>query len=81
MTTHLPITWTTRFRGTLLAGALLLGGLTAQAQVDTYQFAPSQGTYTPLTGGTTVSAIQVDDAVSGPISSTQTTTLPAGGAV
>jgi hypothetical protein len=37
------------------------------AQVDTYTFAASQGTFTPVTGGTNVSAIEADDALSGVI--------------
>lgn len=48
----------------LLAGGLLLASK-ANAQVDAYNFTPSAGTYTPLTGGTTVSAIQADDVLSG----------------
>ena len=45
--------------------ALLHFGRAAQAQVDTYTFAPSTGTFTPLVGGTNVSAIQQDDNLSG----------------
>jgi hypothetical protein len=48
----------------LLVSALLLNS-NAQAQVDTYQFTPSSGTFTPLVGGTPESSIQSDDALSG----------------
>ncbi|MBD2713965.1 fibronectin type III domain-containing protein [Microvirga sp. STR05] len=41
---------------------------TAQAQVDTYQFAASQGTFTPLPAtATVVAAVQDDDAISGAV--------------
>ncbi|RTQ53356.1 T9SS type A sorting domain-containing protein [Hymenobacter gummosus] len=55
------------YRAAAVAVATLLGTSAANAQVDTYTFAPSAGTFTPLTGGTTVSAIQTDDAISGVI--------------
>ncbi|MDO7874589.1 T9SS type A sorting domain-containing protein [Hymenobacter sp. ASUV-10] len=56
--------------GKLFAGAMLLAGgllLTtkAEAQVDAYTFTPSTDTYAPLTGGTPVPALLVDDALSG----------------
>jgi len=41
--------------------------MAVQAQVDTYQFAPSAGTFTPLSGGTPVTSIQSDDALSAAI--------------
>ena len=50
----------------LLASGLLLAGQ-ASAQVDTYVFTPTSGTYTPLTGGTSVASIEDDDALSGTI--------------
>src|SRR4051812_747848 len=43
----------------------LLSSISAVAQVSNYTFAPSSGTFTPLTGGTAVSAIQADGAISG----------------
>ncbi|WP_201985967.1 T9SS type A sorting domain-containing protein [Hymenobacter rubidus] len=57
-----PRPWTTAL--TLLVALLLLGRV-GQAQVDTYTFAPSTGTFTPLVGGTNVSTIQGDDVLSG----------------
>jgi len=48
----------------LLLAALLLGSRPGQAQVDTYTFAPSTGTFAPLVGGTAVPNIQADDALS-----------------
>jgi hypothetical protein len=51
----------------LLTAAALLGSSPAWAQVDNYQFTPSQGTYIPLQGGTPVTNIQSDDALSGSI--------------
>ncbi|MCC2548959.1 fibronectin type III domain-containing protein, partial [Hymenobacter sp. BT175] len=50
---------------TLVTLFLALG--TVQAQVDDYTFTPLTGAYTPITGGTNVSSIQVDDAISAPI--------------
>jgi hypothetical protein len=65
MTTLLHSRWRVRLSGTLLAGVLLLAGQSAQAQVDNYQFAPSQSTFTPLPAtATVVSAIHADDAIS-----------------
>jgi hypothetical protein len=56
--------------GKLLGSAMLLASSLlwaneATAQVDAYTFTPSTGTYTPLVGGTPVSAILADDALSG----------------
>src|SRR6476661_7434146 len=69
MSTLLPQGWRNQLGGTvLLLGSLLLGANAAQAQVDTYQFAASSGTFTPLVGGTNVSSIQADDVLSSPIS-------------
>jgi hypothetical protein len=64
MTTPIP----SRRRGVLssllLLGALVLTGRPSQAQVDTYTFAPSVGTYTPLpTTATLVTSINSDDDV------------------
>ena len=65
MTTFLRNSWSARLSGSLLlAGALWLGSAPAQAQVDTYQFAASTGTFTPLVGGTPVTSIQGDDVLS-----------------
>ena len=54
-----------RWTGLLALAALLLASRPGQAQVDTYTFAPSTGAFTPLVGGTNVSTIQTDDALSG----------------
>ncbi|KAA9331630.1 T9SS type A sorting domain-containing protein [Hymenobacter busanensis] len=49
------------WRHAVVALVLSLTGLsTAHAQVDTYTFAASQGTYTPLTGGTVLPDILAD---------------------
>ncbi|MCC3157837.1 fibronectin type III domain-containing protein [Hymenobacter sp. 15J16-1T3B] len=47
--------------------AALLGATTVNAQVDAYTLTPSQGTFTPVTGATTVAAIQTDDEASAAI--------------
>jgi hypothetical protein len=53
---------------TLLLAGLLLGARSGYAQVDTYSFAPSSGTYTPLPAtATSVTSINSDDAVTGAI--------------
>ncbi|GAA4356212.1 hypothetical protein GCM10023185_19790 [Hymenobacter saemangeumensis] len=65
MSIFLPPSWRGRLGSSLLLlGSLLLGSQAAQAQVDTYQFAASSGTFTPLVGGTTVASIQTDDNLS-----------------
>jgi hypothetical protein len=52
----------------LLLAPLLLSSRPSQAQtVDTYSFAASTGTYTPLVGGTPVTTLLADDALSGAI--------------
>ncbi len=43
------------------------GSLVFSPNPSTYSFVPSSGTFTPLSGGTNVSAVQDDDVVSGPI--------------
>ncbi|GAB2949660.1 hypothetical protein GCM10027048_13440 [Hymenobacter coalescens] len=50
-----------------VAAAVLLGAPIAQAQVDSYTLTASQGTFTPVTGGTPVDAIETDDEISGTI--------------
>ena len=63
----------TYWRGALSSGLLLtslLAGRAAQAQTaDTYTFAPSSGTFTPLptATATSVATVQADDALSGTI--------------
>ncbi|MBF9143217.1 T9SS type A sorting domain-containing protein [Hymenobacter properus] len=58
-----PLNW-----ALLLLATLLLNGGALRAQTaDTYSFTPSTGTYTPLTGGTPVTTILSDDALSGTI--------------
>ncbi|MFD2719529.1 T9SS type A sorting domain-containing protein [Hymenobacter monticola] len=58
-----PLSW-----ALLLLATLLLNGGALRAQTaDTYNFAPSTGTYTPLTGGTAVTNILTDDALSATI--------------
>ncbi|MEX1132941.1 MAG: choice-of-anchor J domain-containing protein, partial [Flavobacteriales bacterium] len=47
-----------------LAGAALLVGLGANAQVNAYSFAQTSGTYVAITGGT--AAAMADDAIRGP---------------
>ncbi|GAA4356218.1 hypothetical protein GCM10023185_19800 [Hymenobacter saemangeumensis] len=64
MNTPLHKLLASRLSKALVIAGLLLGSQAALAQVDTYQFAASGGTFTPLTGGTTVSSIQSDDALS-----------------
>ncbi|RAK66683.1 T9SS type A sorting domain-containing protein [Hymenobacter edaphi] len=51
-------------RALAVTAAALLGATAAHAQVDAYTMTPSQGTFTPITGGTTVADIQDDDEVS-----------------
>jgi hypothetical protein len=51
----------------LLATLLLHGGALRAQTADTYNFAPTTGTYTQLTGGTAVTNILSDDALSGTI--------------
>ena len=57
-----PLSW-----ALLLLTALLFGSRPSQAQVDTYMFAHSTGTFTPVTGGTPVANIQADDVLSATI--------------
>ena len=55
-------------RTLLVLATLLLGSRASQAQVDTYTFAPSTGTYTALPAtATNVPSIQDDDVLSGTI--------------
>jgi hypothetical protein len=66
MTTPILSGWRKRLGGALLLSALLLATRPTQAQVDTYQFAASTGTFTPLPAtATAVTGIYVDDAVTG----------------
>ncbi|MCB2376303.1 fibronectin type III domain-containing protein [Hymenobacter sp. BT635] len=58
-----------RWRGALLFLLSLWLGLAApaRAQVDTYTFAPSQGTFTPISGGTVVAGMAADTYLSSAI--------------
>jgi len=71
MSALLPSKWRAKLGGSaLLASMLLAVTHPAQAQTaDTYIFAPSTGTYTPLPAATAtnVASIQVDDALSATI--------------
>ncbi|WP_197076992.1 fibronectin type III domain-containing protein, partial [Hymenobacter terrenus] len=60
----LKFSW--RFGGALLALTFFLMGLTAQAQVNTYSFVSSSGTFTPLPAtATNVPDVLADDDISG----------------
>ena len=65
MKTFLPI-WRATTQWWLSALLLVLGTVSAQAQVDTYLFATSSGTFTPITGGTNAGLL-ADDALSSAI--------------
>lgn len=54
---------------TLAIAALGLSSVPAFSQLaaNTYQFSALSGTFTDISGGTTISAIQVDDGTSGPV--------------
>ncbi|WP_460557779.1 fibronectin type III domain-containing protein, partial [Hymenobacter daeguensis] len=69
MTKPLPTQWLGKSGSSvLLLAGLLLAARPSQAQVDTYAFAPSTGTFTALPAtATNVSAIQGDDQISGAI--------------
>ena len=66
MNTQIHPRWLGKLSSGLLLTGLLLAARPGHAQVDTYTFAPSSGTFTPLPAtATNESTIQADDALSG----------------